>query len=83
MNSSYVTSKGQLVVPAAIRRRLGIKPGTRVNFVEKNGHIIFQPVTRAYIRGFRGMFKHKSGGKSVLAEHFEERRAARDNENTR
>ena len=81
MNTAYVTSKGQLVVPARIRRLFGIKPGTRVNFVEENGRIIFQPVTRDYIRSFRGMFKQKPGEKSVLQEHFEERRAERVKEN--
>jgi AbrB family looped-hinge helix DNA binding protein len=81
MNSAYVTSKGQLVVPARIRRQFGIKPGTRINFVEENGRIIFQPVTRAYIRSFRGLFKQKPGAKSVLQEHFEERRVEREREN--
>ena len=81
MNSAYVTSKGQLVVPADIRRRFGIKPGTRVNFVEEGDRIIFQPVTREYINSFCGIFKLKPGEKSVLEEHYEERRAERDKEN--
>ncbi|MGA3180740.1 MAG: AbrB/MazE/SpoVT family DNA-binding domain-containing protein [Verrucomicrobiota bacterium] len=81
MNTSYVTSKGQLVVPARLRRRFGIKPGTRVNFVEEGGRIIFQPVTREYIHSFRGMFKVKPGEKSVVREHLEERRAEREKEN--
>ena len=81
MNSAYVTSKGQLVVPASIRRRYGIKPGTRVNFVEEGDRIIFQPVTREYISSFRGIFKLRPGEKSVVQEHLEERRAERDREN--
>jgi AbrB family looped-hinge helix DNA binding protein len=81
MNSAYVTSKGQLVVPADIRRRFGIKPGTRVKFVEEGDRIIFQPVTREYINSFCGIFKLKPGEKSVLEEHYEERRAERDKEN--
>ena len=81
MNTSYVTSKGQLVVPARLRCRFGIKPGTRVNFVEEGGRIIFQPVTREYIHSFRGMFKVKPGEKSVVREHLEERRAEREKEN--
>ena len=81
MNTAYVTSKGQLVVPSRIRRRFGIKPGTRINFVEEADRIIFQPVTREYIRSFRGMFKLKPGEKSVVQEHLEERRAERDREN--
>jgi AbrB family looped-hinge helix DNA binding protein len=81
MNTAYVTSKGQLVVPSRIRRLFGIKPGTRVNFVEEGGRIIFQPVTREYIHSFRGMFKQKPGKKPVVPEHLEERRAERDKEN--
>ncbi len=61
MHTAYVTSKGQLVVPSRLRRRYGIKPGTRVNFLEENGKIIFQPVTREYIHTFRGRFKLAPG----------------------
>ena len=81
MNSAYVTSKGQLVVPSRIRRLFGIKPGTRINFVEEGGRIIFQPVTREYIDSFCGVFKLKPGEKSVVQEHLEERRKERDREN--
>ena len=81
MNTAYVTSKGQLVVPSSIlRRRFGIKPGTRVNFVEEGDRIIFQPVTREYIRSFRGIFKLKPGEKSVVQELLEERRAEKAKE---
>jgi AbrB family looped-hinge helix DNA binding protein len=81
MDTAYVTSKGQLVVPSRIRRRFGIKPGTLVHFIEQDDRIIFQPVTREYIRGFRGMFKLKPGEKSAVREHLEERRAEREKEN--
>ena len=81
MNSAYVTSKGQLVVPSHIRRRYGIKPGTRIIFVEEAGRIIFQPVTREYIDSFCGIFKGKPGDKSVVEEHLAERRAERDRDN--
>jgi AbrB family looped-hinge helix DNA binding protein len=80
MNTAYVTSKGQLVVPSRIRRRFGIKPGTRVNFVEEGDRIIFQPVTREYIRSFRGIFKLKPGEKSAVQELLEDRAAERKRE---
>lgn len=83
VNSAYVTSKGQLVVPARIRRRYGITPGTRINFIEEGDRIIFQPVTREYIRSFRGLFKLRAGEKSAVQEHLEERRKERDQENAR
>ena len=80
MNTAYVTSKGQLVVPSRIRRRFGIKPGTRINFVEEGDRIIFQPVTREYIDSFCGIFKQKPGEKSVVQELIEERRAEKARE---
>ena len=80
MNTAYVTSKGQLVVPSRIRRRFGIKPGTRVNFVEEGERIIFQPVTKEYINSFCGVFKQKPGEKSIVQELIEERRAEKAKE---
>jgi AbrB family looped-hinge helix DNA binding protein len=80
MNSAYVTSKGQLVVPSRIRRRFGIKPGTRINFVEEGERIIFQPVTREYISSFCGIYRQKPGEKSVVQELIEERRAEKAKE---
>lgn len=81
MDTAYITSKGQLVVPAGIRRRFGIKPGTRINFVEEDGRIVFQPVTPEYIRSFRGILKTKPGEKPAVQEHLAERRAERNREN--
>lgn len=57
MEAAYVTSKGQLVVPAKLRRKYGIKPGTKVFFVERGDEILFQPVTREYIRSVCGMLE--------------------------
>lgn len=83
MNSACVTSKGQLVIPSRIRRLFGIKPGTRINFVEEGGRIIFQPVTREYIDSFCGIFKLKPGEKSIVQEHLADRRREREKENRR
>ena len=40
----------------------------------------FKPVTREYIRSFRGRFKQKPGEKSVVQELIEERRAEKEKE---
>ena len=53
--SAYVTSKGQLVVPARLRRKYGIKAGTKVRFLERDREIVLQPVTRQYIRSLCGV----------------------------
>lgn len=48
--SATFTSKGQLVVPAELRRRHGIEAGTRVKFLEDQfGRIVLQPITEDYI----------------------------------
>lgn len=75
METAYVTSKGQLVVPARLRRRYGIKPGTKVCFIERGNEILFQPVTKEYIKSVCGMLKSDS---SVTEELLKER--AKDKE---
>lgn len=75
METAYVTSKGQLVVPARLRRKYGIKPGTKVRFIERDNEIVFQPVTREYIRSVCGMLESDT---SVTQELLKER--ARDKE---
>lgn len=48
--SATFTSKGQLVVPAELRRKHGIEAGTRVRFLEDQfGRIILQPITEDYV----------------------------------
>jgi AbrB family looped-hinge helix DNA binding protein len=48
--SATVTSKGQLVVPAELRRKHGIQAGTKVKFLEDQfGRIVLQPITEGYI----------------------------------
>ena len=72
MHIAYVTSKGQLTIPVELRRKYKIKKGTRVNFVEGDGKIIMQPVTREYINSLCGMFKLRPGEKPVTQELIEE-----------
>ncbi|MGD0058420.1 MAG: AbrB/MazE/SpoVT family DNA-binding domain-containing protein [Verrucomicrobiia bacterium] len=72
MHIAYVTSKGQLAIPVKLRRKYNIKKGTRVNFIEANGKIVMQPVTREYIESFCGIFKRKPGSKPVTQELIEE-----------
>ncbi len=54
-----VNEKGQIVIPASVRRKLGIKAGTRiyVELDETNARIILTPVTRDYIKLMAGKFR--------------------------
>ncbi len=77
METACVTSKGQLVVPAPIRRRHGIKPGTKICFIERDHEILFQPVTKEYIRSVHGMLKSET---SVTQELLKDRAKDRERE---
>lgn len=53
------TTKGQVVIPASVRRKLGIKSGTRiqVEIDEATSQIILTPITREYIKSLAGKFR--------------------------
>lgn len=72
--SATVTSKGQLVIPARLRRKLGIRKGTRVSLKEQDGRLILQPITAEFIRSLRGSLK---GGASMLKFLLKERKRDR------
>jgi AbrB family looped-hinge helix DNA binding protein len=78
MEQIYITvsSKGQMVIPAAIREELGIEPGTRVAIRREGDELILRPLTRAatmrLIKQLRGM---TAGGPSLTDELLSERRA--------
>jgi AbrB family looped-hinge helix DNA binding protein len=78
MEQIYITvsSKGQMVIPAAIREELGIEPGTRVAIRREGDEVILRPLTRAatmrLIKELRGM---TAGGPSLTDELLSERRA--------
>ena len=49
-----VTTKGQLVIPSKLRRKYGIRKGTKVAFVEEKNRLVLQPLTREFIQSLRG-----------------------------
>lgn len=70
--SATFTSKGQVVVPAELRRKHGIRAGTKVKFLEDQfGRIILQPVTEEYIDRVRGML---ADGPDLLEGWYKEHR---------
>jgi AbrB family looped-hinge helix DNA binding protein len=70
--SGTFTSKGQLVVPAELRRKHGIKAGTKVKFLEDQyGRIVLQPISEDYIDRVMGCL---AGGPDLLTEWIKEHR---------
>lgn len=74
VETSVVTTKGQMVIPARLRRRFGIKKGTVVALSEDDGKIILQPMTRDFIHRLRGSLKE---GPSALGILLSERKRER------
>jgi AbrB family looped-hinge helix DNA binding protein len=72
---TYTTVKGQVVIPASVRRKLAIKEGTRIQIeVNEEAHqIILTPITREYVHSLRGKFKGKGLLKALMAEKQRER----------
>ena len=70
MTSLRITSKGRITIPIAVRKKLGLKPGTRVWFIEnENGEYVMKVKTGS-IMNLRGMFKWT--GKPVTIEEMNE-----------
>ena len=76
MLSSSVTTKGQVTIPAELREKLGIKPGDRVGFVEKNGKLEMQRQENRISAAF-GIVKAKKGVSLKQMEEAIERGALR------
>jgi AbrB family looped-hinge helix DNA binding protein len=63
---TWTTAKGQIVIPLLLRRKYGIKKGTRI-FISDNGDsIILKPITEQYIRKLQGSLKGKGALEMLL-----------------
>jgi AbrB family looped-hinge helix DNA binding protein len=70
--SATFTSKGQLVVPAELRRKHRIEAGTKVRFLEDQfGRIVLQPITEDYVDRVMGCLAE---GPDLLAKWESEHR---------
>jgi AbrB family looped-hinge helix DNA binding protein len=74
---TVATTKGQVVIPFEIRRKLGIEAGTRiqVEMDEAAGQIILTPITREYIHSLRGKYRGKNLLKALADEKAREKAA--------
>jgi len=69
-----VTTKGQVVIPASIRHRLGIKKGTKLHVEERKGEIILRPLNREYFKKVSGMLKGSGLTKALEASRKDDLR---------
>jgi AbrB family looped-hinge helix DNA binding protein len=70
---TYATIKGQIVIPASLRRKYGIKNGTKIIVTDIGDAILLKPVTEQYLRNLQGSLKGKGGLKALLGERRKDR----------
>jgi AbrB family looped-hinge helix DNA binding protein len=70
---TYATTKGQIVIPSALRRKYGIKVGTKILVYDDGERIILKPVTEQYLKGLQGVLKGKGALKTLLEERAKDR----------
>ena len=74
-----ITIKGQIVIPAEIRQRLGLKKGTKISVEERNGEIVLRPMNREYFQRMSGNLK--GGGLTKALERSRREDLKREEEN--
>ena len=62
------TSKGRIVIPAMLRKKYGIKNGTKIIVTDIGDAIVLKPVTEQYLKSLQGSLKGKGGLKTLLDE---------------
>lgn len=76
-----VSTKGQMVIPAAIRESLGIEPGTRIAVRQEGTRVILEPATlSAKLRLIDELCGITAGGPSMTDMLLEDRRLERERE---
>lgn len=74
MATATISSKGQVVLPADIRRRLGLLAGTQVEVIEQSDGVrlvVSRPVKTTDIAACAGMVTAPSRGKPRRLEDFD------------
>ena len=56
IESVTFTTKGQVVIPARMRRQFEIKEGTQASVIATPEGILLKPITPAYISSLRGKY---------------------------
>lgn len=78
-STAVISSKGQIVIPANLRKRYRLQEGTMVVFQEERGRLVLEPKTYAAIYALQGSLREFPLEDSLE----EERRAERQREDAR
>lgn len=69
----FATEKGQIVIPAALRQRYGIKKGTKILIFDFNGQLVFAPQTLPHLKKVLERLRGSHRGSGSMKAFMEER----------
>ncbi len=79
METSVITSKGQLLIPKRLRNKYGIKTGVKVIFEETDEGVVLRPMNEEYFRSFMGILKGDGYLREELRQVKEEEKRLENN----
>jgi AbrB family looped-hinge helix DNA binding protein len=56
MELAKITFRGQITIPIGIRKRLGLKDGDKVVFIEENGRIVMENSVKVALKDVQTAF---------------------------
>ncbi len=74
----WFTTKGQVVIPAWLRKQFQIQAGTKAVVQATAEGILLKPVTAALIKRGRGILRRKPGSKPFAEEWAEHKQQERE-----
>jgi len=60
METSILTSKGQLLIPKRLRNKYGIKAGVKIAFIETKDGVLLKPMDEHFFNQFVGILKDEA-----------------------
>lgn len=68
MDLAKITTRGQITIPAEIRKKLGVKDGDKVIFIEENGRIIMENAAMIALKTAQNAFAGEAERVGLHAE---------------
>jgi AbrB family looped-hinge helix DNA binding protein len=72
MSTVQVSTKGQIVIPAKIRKELGIKPKSKLEVIRDGDRILVYPIPDDPIEACFGALKFEKTASEIMKETREE-----------
>lgn len=74
-----VSPKGQIVIPAYLRKKYNISPHDKVEVIEFNNEIVVIPIDKDPVKTARGFLKLDRSAKEVITEIKQELKNKKQN----